>query len=99
MDDKNKTILEEMKKTIKQEFDVGNVAFSTFIEPLEELSIKNGNIEITMNGNYIEIGALYIIKKWGIFLKKYLYQELEFKGEIRFISQDGKVAGKIATDN
>ena len=84
MEDKNKIILENMKKALKQEqeLDMGNVAFSTFIEPLEEFSIKNGNIEITMNGNYIEIGALYIIKRYSRFSYPILKGEHLYEGNI-----------------
>ena len=40
-------ILEKMKQAIKQQFDLSTIAYETFIEPLESLSVSEGNnIEI-----------------------------------------------------
>lgn len=85
-------ILEKMKQAIKQQFDLSTIAYETFIEPLESLSVSEGNnIEIQIrNGSYSELGVLYIRTKYGDFMKNFLHEELKMEGEISLVFRSDK---------
>lgn len=85
----NKMLLEKMKQEIKQRYELSNIAFSTWIEPLESISVvKDGRIDITMRRGYTDIGIEYVKKKYGIFMKDFLNAELGIKSDLRFIIMD-----------
>ena len=52
----NKMLLERMKQEIKQRYELSDIAFSTWIEPLESISVaKDGRIDITTHWVYTDI--------------------------------------------
>ena len=83
---------------LKREFDIGSIEYATFIAPLEKLSIIEGNIEIRIHGAYTEIEVVYITKKWGGFMKRFLNDVLKMDGEVRFLIQDEKTKKEVETE-
>lgn len=73
----------EILNTVKEEHNITDIAFTTWIKPLELYSIENNTIYIIVNNE--QIGLAYIHKKYYLPIKVAIAETLQKEYDIQFI--------------
>lgn len=74
---------EEILRTVKDEYDVSDIAFDTFLKPLSAFSIENMTLYILVPS--AQIGVNYIAKRYTLPFKVAVAEITGFEYEIEFI--------------
>ena len=77
---------EEILLTVKEEHDLTDVSFNTWLKPLEIYSIQNGRIYILVSSE--QMGLSYIAKKYYLPLKVAIAEVTGTEYEIEFVLPD-----------
>ena len=87
---------EEILKTVKEEYDIADVAFNSWLKPLQVYNIIDSTLYILITSEQILIS--YIKKRFTIPLKVVIAEITGIEYEIEFIGQDQKADVKPHTD-
>ncbi len=87
---------EEILKTVKEEYDIADVAFNSWLKPLQVYNIIDSTLYILITSEQILIS--YIKKRFTIPLKVVIAEITGIEYEIEFIGQDQKADIKPLKD-
>lgn len=84
---------ESILETFKEEYDIQDISFKTWIKPLKIYSVEDDTITLLVPGN--KMGVSYIEKKYLHFLEITIYEIMEKEYTLRLISDEDKQQEEI----